>query len=64
VARSRQFQTEVLMGTVQPMQGATPYIRFGNYPIITGLSLLLLAIGLTGILKNSTQRRESAKKGN
>ncbi len=57
VARSKQFKAEVLMGTVQPMQGATPYIRFGNYPIITGLSLLLLAMGLTGFLKNSIQRK-------
>lgn len=60
-ARSKQFQTEVLRGTVQPMQGTTPYIRFGNYPIITGLSLLLLAIGLTGFLKTSTRRGEKEK---
>lgn len=47
VARTKQFQSEVLTGTVQPMQGATPYIRFGNYPVIVGLILLLLAVRLT-----------------
>ena len=46
VARTKQFQSEVLTGTVQPMQGATPYIRFGNYPVIAGLILLLLAVRL------------------
>jgi len=46
VARTQQFQTEVLTGTVQPMQGATPYVRFGNYPVIAGLTLLLLVVRL------------------
>jgi apolipoprotein N-acyltransferase len=55
VARTKQFQTAVLTGTVQPMRGATPYVRFGNYPVIVGLTLLLLAVGLTAILR--TQRK-------
>ena len=29
---SRQFETAVLRATVQPMQGATPYVRWGNSP--------------------------------
>mgnify|MGYP001568336518 FL=1 len=37
------------------MRGATPYVRFGNYPVIVGLTLLLLAVGLTAILR--TQRK-------
>jgi apolipoprotein N-acyltransferase len=41
VARSRQFETEVLRGEIVPHSGSTPYIRFGNWPIIS-LCLLLL----------------------
>lgn len=40
-ARSAQFKTEVLSGRVQPMQGATPYVRVGNYAV---LAFLWLAI--------------------
>lgn len=36
-----QFQAVVLSGTVEPRQGATPYVRTGNYPIIIALWLLL-----------------------
>ena len=39
-ARSPQFEIHVLHGMVEPRQGATPYIRFGDAPII-GLALLL-----------------------
>lgn len=42
VTRSPQFERFVLQGEVQPRQGATPYVRFGNWPIII---LLLLAAG-------------------
>ncbi len=42
VARSPVFQQYLLSATVQPSQGATPYVRFGNMPV-----LLLLALGLT-----------------
>jgi apolipoprotein N-acyltransferase len=40
--RSAQFQTDVISGKVQPMQGATPYVRWGNRPIVILLMLLLL----------------------
>ena len=43
VARSRQFETEVLRGEIVPHSGSTPYIRFGNWPIIIICSLLLAA---------------------
>lgn len=42
-ARSRQFQTDTITGLVQPMQGATPYVRWGNWPVV--ILLLLLAAG-------------------
>ncbi|HEY9148334.1 MAG TPA: apolipoprotein N-acyltransferase, partial [Gammaproteobacteria bacterium] len=38
---SPQFETAIVKASVQPMQGATPYARLGNYPL-----LLLLLVGL------------------
>ncbi len=40
-----QFEPGVLSTTIQPYSGATPYVRFGNEPIVV-LSLLLITIGL------------------
>ncbi|MFA5531183.1 MAG: apolipoprotein N-acyltransferase [Thiohalomonadaceae bacterium] len=39
--RSPQFETFVLQGAIQPMHGATPYVRWGNYAMLT----LVLALG-------------------
>jgi apolipoprotein N-acyltransferase len=41
IARLPQFRQGVLSGTVQPRAGVTPYVRFGNAPL-----LLLLVIGI------------------
>jgi len=43
--RSPQFAVDVLRGSIQPMQGATPYVRFGNYPVVI---LVLLVLGFAG----------------
>lgn len=43
--RSRQFRTEMLSDTVQPMQGATPYVRWGNWPVV-----MLLLVMVAGVL--------------
>jgi apolipoprotein N-acyltransferase len=44
VARSQQFETQTISGEVQPRMGATPYVRWGNWPIlIVCLFMLLLA---------------------
>ncbi len=43
-ARSRQFQTDTLTGLVQPMQGMTPYMRWGNWPVIILLLVVLLSV--------------------
>ncbi|MDH5181026.1 MAG: apolipoprotein N-acyltransferase [Gammaproteobacteria bacterium] len=45
VARSPQFERFVLKGQVQPRQGATPYVRLGNWPV---LCLLLAVAGWIG----------------
>jgi apolipoprotein N-acyltransferase len=41
IARLPQFRQAVLSGTVQPRDGLTPYMRFGNVPL-----LLLLLLGI------------------
>jgi apolipoprotein N-acyltransferase len=42
-ARTAQFETATLSGTVQLMSGSTPYSRLGNTPVLGGCWLLLLA---------------------
>jgi apolipoprotein N-acyltransferase len=42
--RSPQFQPFVLRATVGPRQGATPYVRGGNAPIVGLLAGLVLAV--------------------
>jgi len=44
-ARSRQFEEAVVSGTVIPRQGATPYVRFGNLPVLLLALTSLLAGG-------------------
>jgi apolipoprotein N-acyltransferase len=43
LARSPQHEEAVVSGSVIPRQGATPYVQFGNIPVVllAGLSLLL-----------------------
>ena len=44
-ARSRQFEAAVVTGEVEPRQGATPYVRWGNVPIVALCAGLLLFAG-------------------
>ncbi len=44
-ARSRQFEEVVVNGTVSPRQGATPYVRFGDLPVLVLALVSLLAGG-------------------
>ena len=39
-----QFQAGVLTGTVQPRVGHTPYVRFGNGPVLA-IAFAALALG-------------------
>ena len=45
VSRSPQFKAHVVTGYVQPRTGVTPYIKWGNYPV-----LLFMLLGLAGII--------------
>lgn len=42
VARTEQFKTVVLSGAVQPMQGATPYVRWGNKAVLGLIGVMLI----------------------
>ena len=45
VARAPQFETTVLTGSATPMGGATPYVRFGDLPVVL-LALFMLVGGV------------------
>ena len=40
-----QFTAYALTGEAQPMQGMTPYARFGNYPVVILSTILFIAAG-------------------
>ena len=42
LATSPQFEIAVLDGEIQPQQGATPYVRTGNWPVLFALLSILL----------------------
>ncbi len=43
-AQTRQFNVEVLRGTAEPRRGATPYVRWGNGPVLI-FALCAVVIG-------------------
>lgn len=46
LAQSPQFASHVISAEVQPRQGATPYVRYGNLPILIFLFISILAMGI------------------
>ncbi|MET0291396.1 MAG: apolipoprotein N-acyltransferase [Steroidobacteraceae bacterium] len=44
VAQAPEFEPAVLRATVQPRSGDTPYLRFGNWPVLGLAALALLAV--------------------
>lgn len=46
IARTEQFVRIVLRAEVQPMQGTTPFSRFGSWPIVTVCIIVLFFAGL------------------
>lgn len=55
IASAPEYQPAVLRATIEPRQGLTPYIQFGNVPVL-GLSLLMLGMALW-------RRRREARRG-
>jgi apolipoprotein N-acyltransferase len=56
-ARAPQFQTHVLAASVQPMQGETPYVRFGNWPIVLWVFFMVAAAMGTRVTKRQAKTR-------
>jgi len=48
IQQGAQFKAVVVSATVQPRQGATPWVRFGNGPVLT-VSILLLLVAAAPI---------------
>jgi apolipoprotein N-acyltransferase len=46
LARSAQFEQVVVRGEVVPMQGETPFVRFGNWPVLVIVVLSFLVVFL------------------
>lgn len=46
VLRSRQFEVDLLQALIQPRVGATPYVRLGDWAVLSLVMLLLLGVGL------------------
>ena len=60
VSRSEQFKTTVLRGELPAMQGETPYMRWGDVPIL-GLSALLMLLGIYFKRKSQPTNVESLR---
>lgn len=52
-AASRQFVPVVVKGSVQPMEGSTPYVAWGNAGIVAVSGLLVLLTLLAGLRENA-----------
>ncbi|MGB5338636.1 MAG: apolipoprotein N-acyltransferase [Gammaproteobacteria bacterium] len=46
-ARSPQFAEAVVTGRIVPRQGATPYVRTGNWPVVIVCALLLVLVRIS-----------------
>jgi apolipoprotein N-acyltransferase len=56
VERIPQFVPGVLNGTVEGHVGTTPYVRWGNWPVISGMLLLIVAAVVTRRTQGRTVR--------
>ena len=49
VARGEQFQAVVVSAAAQPRRGATPWVRFGNWPVLAVCALLLAGAAVVSL---------------
>jgi apolipoprotein N-acyltransferase len=57
VAEAPEFEPAVLRGEVQPRSGDTPYLRFGNVPVVALALLGALGMGLRRWRLSSATRK-------
>lgn len=43
-ARTPQFERYVLTAEIQPLTGSSPYVRLGNWPVVTAAAVLVLLL--------------------
>jgi apolipoprotein N-acyltransferase len=60
-ARSPQFEQAVVKGEVVPRQGATPYVRFGDWPVLA-IAVICLLIARIRYKNRLAQSRQGANK--
>jgi apolipoprotein N-acyltransferase len=46
--RGPQFETAVVRGSIEPRSGSTPYVRWGNWPVVIAALLVVFGVLLTG----------------
>jgi len=59
LARSPQFEIDVIVADMLPMQGATPYVRVGNVPVVGATCVLLLAVVAIRVRQRQSDRYEN-----
>jgi apolipoprotein N-acyltransferase len=52
LVRSEQSRTETISADIEPRTGATPYVRWGNRPVVAVCVLLLAGLGLRARLRS------------
>lgn len=59
IARSQQGRVEVVSASIRPMGGSTPYIRFGNRPIVAFVFTVWLAGWAIARLRMKSQKMDT-----
>lgn len=54
VGQGEQFKAVVVTATVQPRKGATPWVRFGNWPVLAACVLLLASAAVVSLRPSFT----------
>ncbi len=60
VARAPQFERTTITGEIVPMRGSTPYSRYGNRPLVSGL-LIVLVVAWAATKRLRLTRRDSSR---